>query len=432
LFHEAKPRCFDSLERKRHVQHGWRMTAFENPRDDIVCSVLAAGVVCSVIAPQGLTWLPALVAVVMLVAWRTDTPGGNMWVLARENGHVLAVLALFLAWVMARSFTAINPSGALRTAGPFVFTLVAVVATLLLTARMGFNGRWLWLYFPILHTALSVAILLFVFNLVDISAYGGQRFSKDWHFNRAALLAALLWPMSFRVVRILAASWQARVLAGAPLLGLTCLAVFSSSSQSAQLALIVMLVVQVLGMLNLKLTMHLIGFGASAAIMVTPLVFGPFYRWFRETPMWHLNELTVTARMRIWRMSLDHVLQSPWIGHGVEFVRETGDLNPATGMLMFHNHPHSFLFQVWVDTGLVGAALLSLLIILVSRVIARIGGETGLLFAVLMVGILTIWAISHGMWQSWFVGLSGVTCIFGALIHQRSLVLADMGFAADS
>ena len=394
--------------------------------------MLVVGAVFSVIAPQGLTWLPALLALIMAWVWRNSEAAGRPLDALKSNPHVFIALALFLVWTMFRSLTALNPGSALAIAGPFFFSLAAVVATMLLPVRMGFNGRWLWRFFPILHALLSVVILLFMFKIIDISAIAGQRFSYHWHYNRAALFTALLWPLSFYVIRVLARTTYWRFLIGAPLYVLTLLAVVSASSQSAQLAFLVISAVQILGLMNLNLTTRLVGIGASAGIMLMPLVFGPFYRWFHDSSLWNFNQDTVTERMRLWRSSLDYIWQSPWIGHGVEYIRDVGNRNPDTGALMMHNHPHSFLFQLWVDTGLVGAAILSVLIILLSQTIRKTGREAGVLFVALMAGILSIWAVSHGIWQSWFVGLAGMICAFGAFVHQRSALLARMRLAPDT
>ncbi len=403
-----------------------------NLKDDLVGSILAAAAVFSIIGPQGLTWLPAVLALAMAWACRNPAAPVRPAEVVRDAPYVFGALALFCAWTLFRSVTAANPADALSAAVPFCFSLTAVVAAFVPPLRMGFNGRWLWRFFLILHAALSAVLLLLIFKWIDISAIGGERLGQHWHFNRAALFTALLWPISLYVIRVVATTATWRILIGAPLYALALAAVLSASSQSAQLAFLAISATQVLAKISLSLTMRLIGFGASALVLLTPLMFGPIYGWFRGSAAWELNHKTVAERMWLWRSSLDYIWQSPWIGHGVEYIRQAGNVNPDTGAAMTHNHPHSFLFQVWVDTGLVGAAILSALFVIVARMIRGVGGDGGQMFAALMAGIIAIWAVSHGMWQSWFVGLAGLIAAFGGFLHQRSALLARMKLPPDT
>ena len=104
---------------------------------------------------------------------------------------------------------------------------------------------------------------------------------------------------------------------------------------------------------------------------------------------------------------------------GVEFVRVMGYRDPETGILTAETHPHSFLFQIWVDIGFVGVALLIGVIVLLAEMIRRVEGPARVMYAAIMAGGLAIWSVSHGMWQSWFVGLLGISIIYAGIAHHR-------------
>lgn len=403
-----------------------------NLRDGAVAAGLAFVALFALLAPQALTWLPAALAVVMLLVWPEQPSSGQPFDAVRIHAAPVLLLLAMLAWVLFRNGLAPSPAAGWMPLGAFAFCLLSVVVTLLLTVRMGFNGRWFWSYFLCLHAVFQAVLLLFVWRWLDLSAIGGSRLTMVWHFNRAAVLAVLLLPLSFFAIRQMARSWRQCLLWSVPLYALTGLVVFASESQSAQLSFFLISLVQALALINLNLAVKVTGLGAALVVMFTPLVFGRAYGWFRESFLWDLNQGTVTERMLIWRSMLDFIWQSPWIGNGIEFVREVGNVNPETGAMMRPNHPHSFVFQVWVDTGLVGAAVLSLLILSIARMIRSIGGASGQMFITLMAGILAVWAVSHGMWQSWFVGMAGLCCTYGAFMHQRSALLARIGLVRDT
>ncbi len=403
-----------------------------NPRDDFVGFGLFVTAVFSIFSPQAFTWLPAALALLMARLWPQKLSTGHPYDGVRAYPAVFALLTLFVLWTAVCTARATEPANALIVSGGFFFCAASAVAMILLPIRMGFNGRWAWQFFPLLHLGLMAGVMVFVLRLVDVSAIGGKRFAETWHYNRAAVLVALLLPLSLFAIRQMATTRRRFLLRFAPLYGLTGVVVFASESQSAQLAFLVMSLLHALAVVNIGLAVQVTGLGAAFVLMLTPLIFGGAYAWLHDSPLWGVNQNTVTERMLIWRSMLDYIWQSPWIGHGLEFVREAGNVNPETGTMMRPNHPHSFLFQVWVDAGLVGAAILSLLILSIAQMIRSIGGASGRMFITLMAGILTVWAVSHGMWQSWFVGMAGICCAYGAFMHQRSALVARMGLARDT
>lgn len=72
-------------------------------------------------------------------------------------------------------------------------------------------------------------------------------------------------------------------------------------------------------------------------------------------------------------------------------------LDPGTDVLRPENHPHSAVFQIWVDLGAIGAALMSVTVILLGEVLVRQKRGTRAMLSGVMAGALAVWSVSHGM-----------------------------------
>src|SRR5690606_36384263 len=78
---------------------------------------------------------------------------------------------------------------------------------------------------------------------------------------------------------------------------------------------------------------------------------------------------SVQYRQAIWQRVLDMIWQQPWLGSGLGALRMERDIIPSgvfEGQLLIPNHPHNMLLQLWAETGLVGAALVAAVIVLVA------------------------------------------------------------------
>lgn len=112
------------------------------------------------------------------------------------------------------------------------------------------------------------------------------------------------------------------------------------------------------------------------------------------------------ARLDIWSFTAEQTLEHPVIGWGLDASR---------AFQPFMLHPHSAPLQVWLELGLVGAALFAGAWFAITRVASRFGPQ-GLAAAA---AYFTIGALSFGVWQEWWLGLGALTAIWVMLADAR-------------
>jgi len=390
-----------------------------NWRDSMVAAVLALTPGFALFAPQGLTWLPAVVSLMMALAWRHRDPKSRLLDAAGDNAALLALMGLLAGWMIYASAASLDPESGLIATMWFWFSILSAMLAIWLPSIMGHNGPWAWGYFAVLHLVLALCVWLLAHGAFDLSFFGGERLLQSWHYNRAAVLVALLWPVTLFSLRRLLPKGPGLFIAAGCLFAVIAGAVLSSYSESAMLALVAIVAVQLLSILSLRVALTALAACTVAALVVLPPVFDGLYELVIATPLATHQPGTFGARLQIWRGMVDYIWQSPWFGNGLEHVRLAGHRDPVTGAITFHNHAHSFLFQSWVDLGLVGVALLAATLVVIARRIIDVGGEGGVMFGAMMAGILAVWSVSHGMWQPWYVGMAGLALALASFAHQR-------------
>lgn len=268
------------------------------------------------------------------------------------------------------------------------------------------------------HRARLRRLLLasYVFALALLAAYMvindeflRQLFGQDTDIaligaNRAAVvLAVLLWPTVLAALE----TGRPRLALVLPILSLVVLPL--SYSQTAPMALIVGAFVYVTCRILPRLSIYLVAGGGVALIILMPFFFaGACSSLLQMDIGW--EAAASGQRVEIWCAVSRFVFDAPYFGHGVEAARFVQDWQMAhiyfqeNGIL----HPHSAALQIWYEYGVTGAVLASLIWYAIVHRIARLGAEArAICFAALCsIGLVAI--ISHGLWQSWWLGTVGV------------------------
>lgn len=141
--------------------------------------------------------------------------------------------------------------------------------------------------------------------------------------------------------------------------------------------------------------------------------------------------LTAQQRILIWQATLERILEKPFFGHGVnatptwvetyasrpEFLEQL--MPELINKRIIPNHPHNMPLQIWVETGLVGAALCAVILVLAGRALpAPETLSTGVKIA--GAGIfgagLSYFAVSYSVWDESYwasiaIVLSGVIAL---------------------
>lgn len=222
--------------------------------------------------------------------------------------------------------------------------------------------------------------------------------------NRAAVvMAVLLWPT------LLAAIEAGRNRIALVLPFATLAAVMLTFSQTAPVVIAVALLVYAVCRVAPRLGTVLVGVVGVALILLMPFFFlsacpsllKPGIGWAAAS---------AGARLEIWCAVSSAIPDAIFLGHGVEgarFIQDWGMKHlyfPGGGIL----HPHNGALQIWYEYGVVGALFAAAVW---AAIVHRIAGlpirARAICFAALT-SIAVVSYISHGLWQSWWLGTVGV------------------------
>jgi O-antigen ligase len=263
--------------------------------------------------------------------------------------------------------------------------------------------------------ALTIVFLLLK-RVVAAPALHGIPGDDLWGYNRGMVTLVLFLPMILAMLYH-AAPKPLRFVAPV-MLGLAVASVaWLSKSETAKIVVFVVVVMYSLTLLSARLS-----FWTAVTGLVATFVFWPIL-----IPLAHSALLdgkyalpdfgNAAERLRIWADSSRLALDAIWLGHGPHALRFDAQMHD----IVRYHHPHSGVGQTWLDLGLVGvvvtlAALISILLAARHR---RSPGAAAIVASV--IGVCAGNAISHGLWQSWWVGTAGL---------MPALLLAAEGFAA--
>lgn len=391
--------------------------------DIVIVACLPAAILMAMLGPQGLTWFVIVVAFIMVMVLIAEKPSFEWAGLFRPIWSLLVAIALFVFWATGRSLVTASNWAVLPTLAVFNIALLSVIFAGLAAYRIAPSTKWYWSFFPVVQ--LFATGLLILAMTIASDGYAKLipkgRFDYVYHYNRLALLVVLLYPLTLFAISQMRLAWHSFWPIHAAVGTAVIASIFLSDSESAKLALIVIVIVQFSSRLHFRLTIKIATAAAVALLLLAPLVMHGMYLLFLNGSLSSFKNGTFAVRTTIWEDVIQLVKLSPLLGYGVEIIRLEGVKDAVSQAARMHHHPHSFLLQTWVDLGLVGAILLSGCIVAVSRLIVAVGGAAGSMFLTIMAGILSIWAVSHGMWQAWYLGLSGIVVVFAILAYRRSL-----------
>ncbi len=119
-----------------------------------------------------------------------------------------------------------------------------------------------------------------------------------------------------------------------------------------------------------------------------------------------ISAASVPHRFEVWSFISRKIHQSPIIGHGIEATRflksrEKMELMNSYTVL----HPHNFFLQIWVEFGMIGAALFSAFFVFLFARMEKLCPLKQRYYAALMVSLLCILSFGYGMWQGWQIGM---------------------------
>lgn len=343
------------------------------------------------------------VILVVLEIWRREKTANFARRVADSvfsSGGLL--ISLFLGWT-ALSLTWTTTG--IRSYEFFFHMLgTAILATLLVAGIRLLRAR------VYARDLLIVLLLPAVLIIIDMNLGGTLRSfiglrDQGYLLNRAAIALVLFLPLATvlfireRGTGLLVALWAT-----------VGIAVFSSHSESAKLALIITALVLGATWIAPRLAHALASLSMVALIFATPFL-APLTNRIVPDSFKQLVGRTLTDRGDIWREYMLYYWEKPILGHGLESsftFKDTpyaSDLTGARLEAVTYMHPHNAIVQIWFELGLGGAVLLAATVALLMRAIGRLPPKVQLASTATAVSVFAVSAISHGAWQAWWWGL---------------------------
>jgi len=239
----------------------------------------------------------------------------------------------------------------------------------------------------------------------------------------AAVTAIFLLPWAVVVRRRFGSAWAGVGLA----VGVGVLAACEADSQ--KVALVVGLAAALITLLGGKSALR--GF---SVLFVVGVLSAPWVVTMLPDPLQPNNSAAVLPgssqhRLVIWQTTAGLIFKRPLLGSGFDTARafygadkkveyhfggEGANTKWANLFEPIPLHPHNGVLQVWLELGLVGALLFagSLFFIMGRLAVIRNNFERSMLSGAFVTG-LTIFSVSYGAWQGWWLGAIWLMIAFG-------------------
>lgn len=195
-----------------------------------------------------------------------------------------------------------------------------------------------------------------------------------------------------------------------------------TQSQSAQMALILGLLIYTLFPYSKKPIYPILSGVIAAMILLTPLIVRLLFLYgingFANLPF--MSEGYAGHRLEIWDFVIRYAMDSPLYGFGLEATRYVPSFDHA---YIIHEeptvfHPHNFSVQVWMEFGAIGATLLCAMIAYILKQIENLKWASASIAMPLLITILSISATGYGIWQAWWIGSIMFSASLFMLVHR--------------
>lgn len=161
-----------------------------------------------------------------------------------------------------------------------------------------------------------------------------------------------------------------------------------------------------------RIGFRVLGTLIALSVMTAPMIFQPISVGVSAATATN----SFQYRQLIWQRVLDVIWDEPVFGAGLGALRASRDVIPEglfEGQLFVPNHPHNMLLQLWAETGLVGAGLVSLTLLLAAWRLPRPDslGPAAARIAAIVGGLCASW-VSFDLWnEAWWA----VFCLLATL-----------------
>jgi O-antigen ligase len=158
------------------------------------------------------------------------------------------------------------------------------------------------------------------------------------------------------------------------------------------------------------------GFKILGIVIALAIIVGPFLLEFlvRNADATTAHG-SIEQRLAIWKRVIEVIHQDPIFGQGLGVARTMAERIPTGipgefgGQLVVPNHPHNMILQVWLETGAIGAILLSGTVVLAAFRMPepRYVSVAGFLGAALAGQFMAL-SLSFDFWNYWWWACAGI------------------------
>lgn len=143
------------------------------------------------------------------------------------------------------------------------------------------------------------------------------------------------------------------------------------------------------------------------------------------------------ARLEIWTITANHVLENPFFGHGIDASRgiksevtmQTQEI--AQGISRISQHPHNFFLQLWLDFGAFGALFWGGLMLMLVYSFRRLPAVAMPYVLAASFCSLIMLSTTFSIVQAWWAGGHGaIMALFLVLIQSMSHKAGTKGTSA--
>jgi O-antigen ligase len=334
----------------------------------------------------------------------------------------MAVIA-FLSWSMISVLWSHAPGASLRDWGELV---LPIACALVIGASGRFEPSPNWV--RALALAIALACLLCVIELASglsqRAALGSGKL-MTFVFNRPAITALVL------AVPIVHRLWNAsrtrhldRGLAIVLVLSVAALALRSESA-SARLGLAVCVSCWLAASVWPRVSARAVGFAFLAAMLLAPVLGLLAQNYTPAALLKRIPPMTGQARIDIWQSFGEAARARPVIGAGFG-TSPSLDRHPVAALvsperrpLLAVGHPHDMPLQAWVETGAIGALLLTVAGWLLLASLRRLPPCEAAPRLALFAACFAISVVGHGAWQGWWIAVLGAAILWFPARDER-------------
>lgn len=352
-----------------------------------------------------------------------------------KKDYAFWLVAMFIpALVALTSLWSDDPAFVLERAGKLIGILLPLILLIaVISVKTWPQDALRKFYFGFYLVFCFAALFIMIENLTGQTISGFVRsavfeteITKSVQYNRSLVVLSLFYlPVVAALQNLYASHKKAKLFHISLATFCILLSLSATKSQTAQLCFMLGAAFYFLyPYVRVKLIYVLTGI-IVVAMLAAPFAVQGLYKMIPENadevpPL--ILEASIPHRLEVWDFVATETMKSPWIGHGVEALREMKSerwMNyPNSNQIL---HPHNAPMQIWVEFGLLGALFTCLFYIWLARRIDSLEGQRRRLALCVSICALLVLSVGYGLWQSWQIGLLFFLPVLVILCTDRSL-----------